>query len=193
MIRKLLIAGLLACCGILAFTCHSDAAKPDFSAVNAGKYYRIIYGHICQTNSAIGKPAADMIARKLLDSCYTNNVAPLLVTAVYTQESGFNPRSVSGAGARGIAQIMPETARMLKIDNNDAAQNIDGGVRYLAQLLNTFATAGDWQMSYAVAAYNAGPGAITKYGGIPPYPETQSYVRCVGEIYKRLVQAMANS
>jgi soluble lytic murein transglycosylase-like protein len=88
---------------------------------------------------------------------------------------------------------MPGTAAMLGINNYSMPQNIEGGVRYLAQLLNTFAWAGAWQQSFAVAAYNAGPGAIYQYGGIPPYDETRNYVRCVGAIYKRLINIMMYS
>ena len=193
MMRKMLIAGLMVCCGILVFACHSDAAKLDFSAANAGKYYQTIYRHICAVNSALDKRNADMITRNLLDSCFYNKVDPLLATALYTQESGFNPSAVSGMGARGIAQIMPETAKLLKIDNDNTAQNIDGGVRYLAQLIKTFAGSGAWQLSYAVAAYNAGPEAIFDYNGIPPYPETINYLRCVGAIYKRLATSINDS
>ncbi|KRB79960.1 lytic transglycosylase [Nocardioides sp. Root190] len=98
-----------------------------------------------------------------------------LLAAVARQESGFDPRAVSPAGAQGLMQLMPGTARSLGVENSfDPAQAIDGASRLLASLMDRFGTA-----ELALAAYNAGPGAVTRYGGIPPYPETQNYVRNV--------------
>jgi soluble lytic murein transglycosylase-like protein len=88
------------------------------------------------------------------------------------QESGFKPNVTSSAGAHGYAQLMPGTAADLGVDINDPVQNLRGGARYLKQQYEKF---GDW--SLALAAYNAGPGAVEKHGGIPPYKETQNYVK----------------
>lgn len=87
------------------------------------------------------------------------------------QESGWNAGAVSSAGATGLAQLMPGTAARLGVDINDPHQNLDGGARYLKMMYDRF---GSWRL--ALAAYNAGPGAVEKNGGIPPYTETKNYV-----------------
>ncbi len=100
-------------------------------------------------------------------------VSASLIRAVIQAESGYNPQAVSRAGAGGLMQLMPGTAKSLKVsDRFDPSQNVDGGVRYLRFLLDTFK--GD--VSLALAAYNAGLSKVAKYGGIPPYEETRVYV-----------------
>jgi hypothetical protein len=102
-------------------------------------------------------------------------VSPALLSAVAKQESGYNPRAVSGAGAQGLMQLMPGTARGLGVSNSfDPAQAVDGAARMLRDLTNRFG-----RVDLALAGYNAGPGAVLKYDGIPPYPETRNYVRNV--------------
>lgn len=90
------------------------------------------------------------------------------------QESGWNPGAVSPKGATGLAQLMPDTARLLRVDINDPKENLEGGARYLRMMYDRF---GSWRL--ALAAYNAGPMAVERHDGIPPFRETQNYVRAI--------------
>src|SRR5215208_872939 len=105
-----------------------------------------------------------------------NGIDPALLAGLVRQESNFDPTAGSPAGARGLTQLMPATAAGLGVtDVTDPAQALDGGAKYLKQQLDTFG--GD--VTKALAAYNAGPGAVQRFGGVPPYAETQSYVQKV--------------
>jgi hypothetical protein len=112
----------------------------------------------------------------------TYNLDPKLLHAIAKVESNYNPRAVSPKGALGVMQLIPSTARIVGVsDPFDPRENIHGGARYLRYLLDKF---GD--LTLALAAYNAGPKAVEAYGGIPPYAETQRYVRSVLSLYQRL-------
>jgi soluble lytic murein transglycosylase-like protein len=108
-----------------------------------------------------------------------------LVRAVIHAESAFNSKALSKKGAQGLMQLMPGTAKDLGVTNAfDIQQNIEGGVKYLAGLLKTF----DGNIQLATAAYNAGPGAVKRFNGIPPYAETEVYVERVGILHQRYGQ-----
>jgi len=130
----------------------------------------------------IGTPApgASSIHQMIDEVAADHGVDARLFRALVEQESGFNPNARSSAGAMGLTQLMPGTARMLGVQNPfDPRENLNGGARYLAQMLQQFG--GDQRL--ALAAYNAGPGAVRRHGGIPPYRETQNYVaRIMGRI-----------
>jgi soluble lytic murein transglycosylase-like protein len=121
-------------------------------------------------------PSGTPFAAEITAAAKANGLDPALLAGLIKQESGFNPTAGSPAGARGLAQLMPATAAGLGVtDVLDPVQSINGGAKYLAQQLKTFG--GD--VAKALAAYNAGPGAVQRFGGIPPYAETQNYVRIV--------------
>lgn len=102
-------------------------------------------------------------------------VDPLLVSLIMEQESGYDPFALSSAGAMGLMQLMPDTAWMLGVEDPwDPEENVEGGVRYFAQQMDRFG-----RLDLALAAYNAGPGAVEQWGGMPPYPETVEYVSSI--------------
>jgi tetratricopeptide (TPR) repeat protein len=135
-------------------------------------------------NPRLQRDVAEKIAEALLGYSYQFNVDPRLVVALVVIESGFQPQVTSRAGALGLGQLMPETARALGVDPQDPVQNLYGTIRYLRGNLDRF---GYDNVHLALAAYNAGRAAVERYEGIPPYDETRWYVYNVSHLYRRLL------
>ena len=151
------------------------------SLMNAGAKTDTAFQNILDDTVKIktgqGTPADKANITELIEKYSdANNLDADFVKAVIQQESGFNPNATSKCGAMGLMQLMPKTAESLGVTNAyDAEQNIYGGTKYLKGLLDRF----DNNKELALAAYTAGPNAVKKYGGIPPYAETQNYVKRV--------------
>lgn len=128
------------------------------------------------SGGASALPAGVPFGAEITAAARRHGIDPALLAGLVRQESNFDPSAGSPAGARGLTQLMPATAAGLGVsDVTDPAQALEGGARYLAQQLERFG--GD--VTLALAAYNAGPGAVQRHGGVPPYAETQSYVKKV--------------
>lgn len=179
--RGTVLSSVMGAALALSFTAGSAAAQvleiqPDGGVVtHAGPAV-----HSSEGVSPIAAPAAPArhapgeVALAIQESAARHAVATPLLEAVAWQESRFNQAAVSPKGALGVMQLLPKTASDLGVDPSDLRSNVDGGAAYLAQMIRRF---GDLKL--ALAAYNAGPGAVERWGGVPPYAETQSYVRAI--------------
>jgi soluble lytic murein transglycosylase-like protein len=144
-------------------------APADPSARGSAGWASVTAGS--ESRPYLTQPGAQQYETVIATAAKRHNVDPRLVHAVITVESRYQPDARSPKGAMGMMQLMPGTARDLRVGNPyDAAANIDGGVRYLRQLLDRF------DLRLALAAYNAGAATVERFGGIPPYPETRNYV-----------------
>jgi soluble lytic murein transglycosylase-like protein len=133
-------------------------------------------------NASVSGPVPPYLAAMFSDAARLHGVDPRLLAAVARRESAWRADVVSPVGACGVMQLMPATAKFLGVTNVfDARENVFGGARYLRTLLDTFH--GDLDLT--LAAYNAGPGAVQRYKGVPPFPETRAYVAAVRSTYER--------
>jgi hypothetical protein len=162
--------GASCCC------CRGSAGEGGAAQVHGadGAIARGVGAPLAGGPARLGPPSP--FDEQIVQAAREANVPPALLKAMCRSESNFNPRAQSHAGAQGLMQLMPGTARGLGVtDAFDPVQSLRGGARYLRQQLDRFG--GD--VSKAVAAYNAGPGAVQRFGGVPPYRETQTYVQRV--------------
>jgi soluble lytic murein transglycosylase-like protein len=152
----------------------ASASAPTATAATAATPTATLASSTATGPSAL--PAGTPYGAEITAAAQRNGLDPALLAGLIKQESGFNPNAGSPAGAQGLCQLMPGTARGLGVtDLHDPVQSIEGGAKYLTQQLKTF----NGDVARALAAYNAGPGAVQRYGGVPPYGETQNYVRAV--------------
>lgn len=129
-----------------------------------------------------GKLDSASVQPYVAEAAAAHGVDPALIEAVIKQESAYDAGAKSGVGAQGLMQLMPETAKELGVnDPFDPRQNVMGGAKYLRRLLDMY----DGNMTMALAGYNAGPGNVAHYGGVPPFPETQNYVQKVLDNYQQ--------
>ena len=171
--------------GITAYRFFGEIREAIFSLKSTRSLAFRPFGAAVFDSSAPLPAVPAELASILSDAARTHGVDPRLLVAVAGRESAFNASSVSHAGACGIMQLMPQTARYLGVANIfDVHDNIFAGARYLRTLLDVFH--GDLDLT--LAAYNAGPGAVEKFGGVPPYRETQAYVRSVRVAYERALR-----
>lgn len=171
---------------IMLFTTnHALAAATD----SYQRYYAVMYKFI-EYRSGLSAEWVDWLTQSIISLSLKYGIDPLLVTAFLAQESNFRMTATSDVGAIGISQLMPDTARSLGVDPYKPDENLEGGIRYLANQIDSFRNCGEWSLTYAVAAYNAGPGAIVEYNGLPPYRETIEYVKIVGNNYQNLLNQL---
>ncbi len=163
----------LLCCSVAA------ASADDTDASHYATLLRTINPHL-QMHQSLA------FAHSIVADAERSNLDPRLIVALVTVESHWRPNAISRVGARGLGQLMPGTAATLGVNAWDPTQNIRGAATYLRAMLDHFAGRGDNTMRYAIGAYNAGPKAVDRYHGIPPYRETQNYVRKVLAAWSRL-------
>jgi len=186
-------AKLLASRSRAARPAETRRTQPAAGSLSVEEITRIYKNAIKGFNRKLTDKQADTIARSVLGFSAKYKLDPRLVCAVILAESHFKLQATSRAGAQGLGQLMPSTAAGLGVDNAyDPVQNIYGSARYIRSMLDRMTGKSDWNdltwydLGLALAAYNAGPGAVKRHGGIPPYRETQAYVKRVTEIYRQL-------
>ena len=171
--KKFFVA--VSLCFTLMFGGEADAAD----------YYSAIYQTVNRYNG--NEVECDWITRAILYASSEYQVDPILITSIMEAESNFNFHATSPVGAIGLMQLMPSTAASLGVNPHNPLENIIGGTIYIKNQLGRFKNWGAYSVTDAVAAYNAGPGAVEKHGGVPNYSETVHYVIKVANNYKNLL------
>jgi hypothetical protein len=197
-LRTMVFGSLIAVTGLRAETTPPKSLDATVALPSAVSVVRVDArtGRLVRSvvlKAPAGAPSASSTnpqVRAMVEETAKNlDVSPLLVDSVIQVESNYNPYAISPKGAQGLMQLMPATARRFGVKNSfDPQQNVEGGVRYLKFLQETFQ-----DDRLAVAAYNAGEKAVTKYGNVPPYRETVDYVAKVGQKYSQARHAASKS
>ena len=156
----------------------------------------VLHSFISENNSSLSDAEINRLANGVIYYSYQYNLDPLVVASMISQESTFHQTSSSPVGAIGLGQLMPDTARALGVNPYDDMENLEGACSYLSTQLKNFSNT-PYPMENALSAYNAGPNAVRKYGGIPPYAETQNYVQKIRgkyfNLYNRLLSDLTAS
>lgn len=167
--KKVMLIAIIVLGSLTSFSTTKNAYKDK------------IMNYMQKENPKLSTKDAESIYKTVMYFSNKYKVSSDLIFAIIDQESNYNYKDSSSAGAIGLMQIIPATANYLKINPYNSTQNIEGGVRYFKEMLDKYE-----KPSLALAAYNAGPGAVDKYSGIPPYKETTNYVKKISKIYQNL-------
>lgn len=171
-------------------------AEASQSQVPTPVIQTIINNYIAKGNPSLSDSERQNMTDNIIYYSYQYGVDPLVMTSLFSQESNFHHSSRSTVGAIGLGQIMPDTAVALGVNPYDLTQNIEGACSYLSTQIKNFNNE-IYPVEFALAAYNAGPNAVREYGGIPPYSETQNYVKNIRskyfDLYSQMVGMLSNN
>lgn len=152
----------------------------------------ILNNYISENNSSLSNEEINNLSQSIIYYSYQYGLDPLVTASLISAESTFHQSAISSVGAVGLGQIMPSTALSLGVNPYNSNENIEGTCSYLSTQIKNFSNS-NTPVEFALAAYNAGPGAVKKYGGIPPYAETQNYVNNIKNKYFSLYNKLTSS
>ena len=185
LISKKIKQTILLIFSLLTITTTAHAEMVDTNTVDY-----VIQRYICENNESLNINDVAFISQNILFYSYQYDVDPLVVTAMIKTESNFHQEDISSAGAIGLGQLMPDTAKAVGVNPYSPQENIEGACSYLSTQIRNFSNV-EYPVETALAAYNAGPNAVREYGGIPPYSETQNYVAKIRNEYFYLYNVLA--